>query len=202
MAVSETFKSAVMEGSVIRIRIMMKDSMLLDPTFSDFDDMANAAAGVPGLYDKYNGGELTTDKSKWDEKYMNRGFVQLLDNFCSERIDHMKKVVVYLRPTSGPKGGTPQIASPAQMPNSGTRRQTTTERPMSDYQRQKKRDQLDGNYKRSTATITGAVVGGVLGGAVGAAASATGAVITGLALGGAALGAVAAYAIVGEADKL
>ena len=51
MALTNAFKEAVNSGNIRRIRIMMKNSLLVDPTFREFKEMENAAASVQGLYD-------------------------------------------------------------------------------------------------------------------------------------------------------
>lgn len=98
MAVTENFKSKVKEGNVRSIRIMMKDSLLIDPTFEDFNKMEILARNVPGLYDVHDGQELIEDRTVWNDDYMNKLMVQVVGNFSHERIAHLKEVVKYLRP--------------------------------------------------------------------------------------------------------
>lgn len=98
MAVTEEFRNAVATRNIKRVRIMMKDSLLIDPTGSSFDEMARAAEGLAGLYDEHDGRELAEDESAWDEDYMDRLMVQAVGNFSPERLNHLKKVLRRLRP--------------------------------------------------------------------------------------------------------
>lgn len=106
MAVTDAFRNDVSAGDVRGIRIMMKDSLLGDPTFIEFNDMSNLARNVSGLYDEHDGRELISDRSVWNDDYMNKLMVQVIRNFSHERLDHLKEVVKYLRPVSV---GTRQI---------------------------------------------------------------------------------------------
>ena len=44
MALTKSFYEAVSEGNVRRIRIMMKNSLLVDPTFREFSEMEKETA--------------------------------------------------------------------------------------------------------------------------------------------------------------
>ena len=46
MALSNAFKKAVEDNSVRKIRIMLKDSLLVDPSFGRFNEMIQAASSV------------------------------------------------------------------------------------------------------------------------------------------------------------
>lgn len=102
MALSETFCNAVKSGDVTRVRIMMKDSLLLDLTFRNFSEMEAYTRVMPGLYDEHDGREVITDKSEWDDDYMNLLMAQVIYNFSHERIEHLKNVIRYLRPAPAP----------------------------------------------------------------------------------------------------
>ena len=55
MAVSEKFHEAVRDGKIRSVRIMMKDSLLADLSFSDFKTMESMAApSMNGLYDAHD----------------------------------------------------------------------------------------------------------------------------------------------------
>ena len=100
MPLTNAFHRAVESNNVLRIRIMMEDSLLVDPSFKEFNEMKKAAAGVKGLWDEHDGGkEFITDKSKWNDDYMGEVMVKVVSNFSHERINHLKEVVRYLRPT-------------------------------------------------------------------------------------------------------
>lgn len=92
--VSPEFRATVSEGNLLRTRIMLKDSFVLDPTFAQFEEMLDYAKPYfPDLFDPFDGEILEDDSSKWDEALMNKELVQLISNFSKERVDHLKMVV-------------------------------------------------------------------------------------------------------------
>lgn len=96
--VTHYFTDAVKSKNVLRIRIMMKDSLIYDPTFKDYKEMERLAADVQGLYDKHDGRKFREDRTVWDDDYMNELMVQVVNNFSHERLAHLQEVVRYLRP--------------------------------------------------------------------------------------------------------
>jgi hypothetical protein len=105
--ITPVFTKAVEENDVKSIHIMMKDSLLVDLSFEQFDEMARLAKDVKGLYQEHKEGghfdPLDLDPSKWDDNYMNGLMVDVVDNFSHERLNHLKKVVRKLRPPKGKK---------------------------------------------------------------------------------------------------
>ena len=92
------FAAAVSSGNLLRTRIMLKDSMLLDPTRKQFDEMVEYAKGkLPNLFVPYDGETLETDTEKWNLELMNRELSQLVSNFSCERIEHLWKVIRQVR---------------------------------------------------------------------------------------------------------
>ena len=55
MALTRAFYEAVETGNVRRVRIMMKDSLLVDPSFKEFMEMEKVAISMQGLYDSHDG---------------------------------------------------------------------------------------------------------------------------------------------------
>mgnify|MGYP004526252423 CR=1 FL=1 len=178
MALTNAFKEAINSGNIRRIRIMMKDSLLVDPTFREFEEMKNAASSVKGLYDIHDGKEFDMNKGNWDDNYMDKQMVQVVSNFSHERIDHIKDVVRYLRPVDK------ITQSRNETRNSNSKNIKTT----ISYKEQKRRDQQSGRYlgsKVATGAVAGAVVGSVIAPAVGVTV-ATG-VVAGAVVGGVAV---------------
>lgn len=105
MAITNAFRSAVAAGNVIGIRIMMKDSLLADPTFAEFNEMAHYAQTVSGLYDAHDGRELEDDKNAWNDDYMNKLMVQVVGNFSPDRIERLKQIVSHLRKGTSRQSG-------------------------------------------------------------------------------------------------
>lgn len=98
MAITQAFQQAVQNGDVLSVRIMMKDSLLRDPSFAEFREMESKAQNMSGLYDSHDGTAFRMDKSAWNDDYMCEVRVDLIDNFSHERIAHLKEVIQYLHP--------------------------------------------------------------------------------------------------------
>lgn len=103
MAVSEEFKNAVDQGKMTRVRIMLKDSMLVDPNLKLFEERLDyAQKSMSDLFDEHDGEVLIDDPSKWTEDYMNQQMAAVVFNFSRERVDLLKKIVpkVYNKTTA------------------------------------------------------------------------------------------------------
>ena len=97
MAITKEFMEAVQAGNKMRVRIMLKDSLLIDPTIMQFEEMEHyAAQKMRNLYTEHDGEELNFDTSTWNEDYLNRQMVVVVNCFSKERIDLLKKMVGFL----------------------------------------------------------------------------------------------------------
>ena len=176
MPLTDTFYNCVSSGDVLSVRIMMEDSLLVDKTFEEFADMEKAAENMTGLYDKHDGAVFNTDRTSWNDDYISEIRVDAIHNFSHERIAHLKEVVRYLYPVSEKSAKSTQ--------SSRTRVSQPYKPGESEYQRQKREDQLNGRYigqKVAVGAVAGAaagtvaalildaplIVGGVIGAAVG-----------------------------------
>lgn len=194
MSLPTAFVDAVNNKNIRSIRIMMKNSLLVDTTFREYNEMERAVSGIPEVFVAHDGKELIEDKSQWNEEYISRVMTQVISNFSHERVNHLKEVVRYLRPPV------------RQSDNTGSNKKNhgnTIRRPnraaingQSEYQRQKAIDQANGNFRPQKIAI-GAGIGAATGATIMAVAS--GPIILG-AVGGAAVGAGAA-AIATSGDK-
>lgn len=91
---SPEFNSAIQNGNLLRVRIMLKDSLIVDPTFVQFNEMfAYARQTLPTILVPFDNGDLEDDCSKWDKDLMNMELVEIVNNFSEARIDHLKKVI-------------------------------------------------------------------------------------------------------------
>lgn len=92
--VSQEFKSAVTNKNLLRTRIMLKDSFVVDPTFIQLKEMlAYAKQILPDLMVPFDDDPLEEDQTKWNQEVMNMELVQLVNNFSETRIAHLQKVV-------------------------------------------------------------------------------------------------------------
>ncbi len=191
MAVTEDFKQAIFNKEIRRVRIMMKDSLLLDPSFKDFEEREKLAKDVIGLYDEHDGAELDYYKSNWSEDYMNMLMVEVVGNFSHERIDHLKQLVSFLFPYEDKKPINKEVEK------SNINKSNNAQNEHTSYQRQKYEDQKNGRViNRTSKILTGTVVGGIAGGVVASVASGT--IIVGVAAGATVAGVTVAIITSGE----
>lgn len=92
--ISQEFKTTVASKNLLRTRIMLKDSFIIDPTLTQLNEMLSyAKMHLPGLFVPFDGEKLENDRDKWDKNIMNSELVQLVNNFSEVRLNHLKKVV-------------------------------------------------------------------------------------------------------------
>lgn len=97
MAITNEFMEAAQKGKMIRVRIMLKDSLLVDPTATQFDEMERYATEKMGnIYTEHDGEVLNFDVSSWNEDYLNQQMVTVVNCFSKERIDLLKGMVRFL----------------------------------------------------------------------------------------------------------
>lgn len=97
MSINQDFVSTIKDKNTIMVRIMLKDSMLIDPTFVEFDELISyAESNMEDLYDKHDGEEFPEDVSLWTKEFLDNQMVKLLDNFSKERVAFLKKMCATL----------------------------------------------------------------------------------------------------------
>lgn len=95
---TNSFFEAVDEKNIRRLRIMMKNSLLVDLSFKQFNEMSKYVKNIEGMYDEHDDKQcpFEEDKSKWDKNYMNKQMTRVVNNFSKKRIEHVKKVITYV----------------------------------------------------------------------------------------------------------
>lgn len=97
MAITKEFVEAVENGKLLRVRIMLKDILLVDPTATKFEEMESYANSKTGnLYDEHDEEKLNYDVTCWDEDYLNKQMVNVVNNFSKERIELLKGMVRHI----------------------------------------------------------------------------------------------------------
>lgn len=102
MAIPDKLKEYINNQDILAIRIMLKDRIILDPTFKEFDDIdsyirKNYIHIYENIYEKHDEKEFEEKSEKWDKDYLNKQCVELVINFSKDRVKHLRKVckVVY-----------------------------------------------------------------------------------------------------------
>lgn len=94
MAITSEFNEAVQSGNMMRVHIMLKNSLLVDPTGAQFDEMADYAESKMGtIYVAHDGEALNFDQRSWDKAYLNKQMVSAVTCFSKERIRLLKQMV-------------------------------------------------------------------------------------------------------------
>lgn len=96
--IDSEFKNAVDSNNIGLVRIMLKDSLMIDPTGKFFDELFNYAQDRLGneLLEKYDGENLIYDKNLWNKKFFNQEMIKLIDNFSIERINFLKEICKFI----------------------------------------------------------------------------------------------------------
>ena len=100
MGLSRTMEAAVAEKDLGKIYSSFYTILLSDPGFSSgkFDQAFSEIKryNIEGFLQPYNGRPFKT-KEEWNSQYWDSVASELMDNFCMERINHLKAVgaVVY-----------------------------------------------------------------------------------------------------------
>lgn len=87
----QEFIDAVNSKDYDLVKIMLCNSLLVDPSGSNFDSMFNyAKKNLSGLVESFDGGVLNNDTSYWNKDYLDEQLLKLEDNFSLERIEFVK----------------------------------------------------------------------------------------------------------------
>ncbi|QIG36253.1 hypothetical protein IBB3154_0762 [Ligilactobacillus salivarius] len=91
MTLTTEFRDAVQNKNVISVKIMLKDSLLLNG--ENFKEMLEyAKEQIPSLIDEHDG-EIFKPETEWDEDYLNEQLVVLVNNFSEERIKLLQSII-------------------------------------------------------------------------------------------------------------
>ena len=93
MAVSSEFAKPVEENNVLRIRIMLKDSLLVDKSFSMFSELLAYALkhGVEVWMTPED--PLEQAEKPWTLDLMNYELTALVNDFTEEHVDYVKQII-------------------------------------------------------------------------------------------------------------
>lgn len=94
MALTSEFKDAVYLKNMLRLRIMLKDSLLVDKSFSLFREMITYAERekLDVWMDKTEEIEII-DSFEWNEDLMNLELTQLVNDFTKERLEYCQNII-------------------------------------------------------------------------------------------------------------
>lgn len=123
MDVSSEFAQAVRDENKLRVRIMLKDSLLIDKSFRLFDEMQAyaMAQGVSPWVDA----DIPLEESEkpWTEDTMNYELTALVNDFTKEHVNYIKQIITDLYNVSSVNKQTQRANSP--QPSSPQTKQST-----------------------------------------------------------------------------
>ena len=99
MAISSEYAQAVRDNNKLRVRIMLKDSLLIDKSFRLFEEMQEyaLAQGVNPWADV----DIPLEKPEkpWTEDTMNYELTALVNDFTKEHVNYIKEIITDLYKT-------------------------------------------------------------------------------------------------------
>ena len=96
MAVTQEFKQAVLQNNNLKTKIMLKDSLLVDTSFNQFDEMLRYAESKLMDFcvkDEEDDEILSDDPQEFDVI-----LAGLVNNFSHKRVNHLKKMISTMYP--------------------------------------------------------------------------------------------------------
>lgn len=96
MALTKEFVEAVSQGNLLRVKIMLKDSLLVDTSFRQFDEMLNyAESRINGIWVS---DDEDDDVFSQSVEEFNAILAGLVNNFSKRRVTHLKGMINKLYP--------------------------------------------------------------------------------------------------------
>lgn len=109
--ISDYLRRSVDDKNITGIRSVFTTIAGKDPSFStgEFEDSLNyvRSKNIPGLFVPFDG-EQFPPREQWDKEHRAMMIASLMDNFCMERINHLKQVSCFLYP---PQANEPQMGN-------------------------------------------------------------------------------------------
>ena len=96
MAVSKELIEAVESNDILGVRLILKNSLILDPSGNSFSEMLEyTSSKISDLFVTHDG-ELFKDKNEWNKDYYNEQTVKVVNNFSVERVELLKNMAKML----------------------------------------------------------------------------------------------------------
>lgn len=93
MSVSSEFARAVSDQKALSVRIMLKDSLLVDKSFSLFDEMQKYAVDHGASPWMEPEDSLEKEEAPWSEDTLNYELTALVNDFTHEHVDYIKNII-------------------------------------------------------------------------------------------------------------
>jgi|GEM_PF-1802502 hypothetical protein len=94
MAISSEFAKTVQEKNVLRTRIMLKDSLLVDKSFSKYKELLTYAEEHDfDVWKKQEDPIEPADKSSWTPDLMNYELTALVNDFTKAHVQYVQEII-------------------------------------------------------------------------------------------------------------
>lgn len=96
----EMFKEELRKNNILKIRLMMKNSLLYDPSFKTFNEMEKLAEEYKvNIWQDSSCEDFIKQKQSWTMDDVNYELTAIVSDFTKERIAYLKKLIteVYYR---------------------------------------------------------------------------------------------------------
>lgn len=96
MAISSEYAQAVRDNNKLRVRIMLKDSLLIDKSFRLFEEMQEYA--LDQEVNPWVGVDIPLERTEkpWTEDTMNYELTALVNDFTKEHVSYIKEIIADL----------------------------------------------------------------------------------------------------------
>lgn len=96
MALTKEFEEAVSQGNLLRVKIMLKDSLLVDTSFNQFNEMLSyAESRLSGIWVSDDEDDHVFSQSPEELNILLAG---LVNSFSKRRVAHLKEMINKLYP--------------------------------------------------------------------------------------------------------
>lgn len=96
MSVTKEFQDAVLNKNLLRVKIMLKDSLLIDTTFCQFDDMIHyAETRLSNIWIRDEEDDAIFSQ---EAEALNAILAGLVNNFSRRRVIHLKRMISRIYP--------------------------------------------------------------------------------------------------------
>lgn len=98
--ISTEFKQNVESGDLVTVRSALVDYLIIDRTFTKFDEALEYACANLNIMQPYDNNPFEMESEKWDKAYLNQQKVALMLNFSEERVVHIKSIIKIVMPAN------------------------------------------------------------------------------------------------------
>ncbi len=99
MSLTESFKIALENEDITKIRAAITNSFTADPSLNYFEELMDAVdkKGID-IFEPHNEKELKYNQGDWTKEYFTKELTEILFNFSKERLDLLKNITKKLYP--------------------------------------------------------------------------------------------------------